>query len=111
MSSPAPINQAGANPIDGWTSKASDVPVKPLPSGSRFPDEEVGDVYKEYGLENEATYPPRVEFDDVKEAALRSPESVIEWLLPHGKRVGGEWVALNPNRGDNKPGSFSVNMQ
>jgi putative DNA primase/helicase len=52
-----------------------------------------------------------VSFDDVKEAALRSSESVVQWILPGGKREGDEWVVRNPNRDDSMPGSFSINMR
>jgi hypothetical protein len=66
------------------------------------------DGFDEYAAEGAK---PWVSFDDVKAAALRSPEAVVQWMLPHGKRVGKEWVALNPTRGDNKPGSFGVNLR
>ena len=35
---------------------------------------------------------------------------VAEWL-PHGKRSGMEWTALNPCRVDQRTGSFRVNVQ
>jgi len=34
---------------------------------------------------------------------------VAKWL-PDGKQQGREWVARNPKRDDNNPGSFSVNL-
>ncbi|WP_197711013.1 hypothetical protein [Chromatium okenii] len=30
--------------------------------------------------------------------------------LPTGKKVGNEWVVLNPNRSDSKTGSFKINL-
>jgi hypothetical protein len=60
---------------------------------------------------NEHVNPERIEFAAVKEATLRSLDFIIPRLLPGGKRVGDEWVARNPTRADNKPGSFSVNMR
>lgn len=42
--------------------------------------------------------------------ALRCVDSLLAQLLPDGKREGSEWKARNPTRADNKPGSFSVNI-
>lgn len=43
-------------------------------------------------------------------ASLDGFRLVPQWL-PDGFRRGNEWVARNPNRADNRPGSFSVNMR
>lgn len=43
-------------------------------------------------------------------AALSSIESVLASWLPGGQRKGREYLALNPNRADSKPGSFSINL-
>jgi hypothetical protein len=52
----------------------------------------------------------RIDFAAVKAAAITSIEMLVPRWLPNGKRVGSEWVALNPTRNDGKPGSFSINM-
>jgi putative DNA primase/helicase len=47
-------------------------------------------------------------------AAINSalnPETVVPQWLPEGKKRGREWVATNPNRADNTPGSFSINLE
>ena len=52
-------------------------------------------------------YPP-VPFTEIAEmAAARADEIVPRWL-PNGKRMNHEWVACNPTRADNNPGSFSI---
>jgi putative DNA primase/helicase len=43
-------------------------------------------------------------------AALNADTLVPQWL-PTGKKRGKEWVAANPNRADNTPGSFSINLE
>ena len=43
-------------------------------------------------------------------ARARAEQIVLRWL-PGGRREGAEWVALNPTRGDAKPGSFKVNLK
>lgn len=52
----------------------------------------------------------RRDFKAIASAALASAGSVLERWLPGGKRVGHEYQALNPTRGDSQPGSFSVNV-
>lgn len=36
--------------------------------------------------------------------------SLVQELLPDGREERGEWVALNPTRGDRKPGSFRIHL-
>jgi len=36
--------------------------------------------------------------------------TLIQSILPQGKRVGSEWMALNPTRHDRKAGSFKINL-
>jgi len=43
--------------------------------------------------------------------ARASAEAIVARWLPGGRRNGAEWVALNPTRGDAKPGSFKVNLK
>ena len=45
-------------------------------------------------------------FDRAKSIGLQH----IKTWLPNGKQEGSEWVAVNPTRGDNKTGSFKVNL-
>jgi len=51
------------------------------------------------------------DFQAVNQAVLQSWETTLREWLPSGKREGAEWVALNPTRADNKPGSFRVNTR
>jgi hypothetical protein len=94
--------------IPGWGlgERAAEVApaVKATDGEVKFPEP---DGFEGYG----ATRSTRVSFDDVKAATLGSLDFIISSLLPGGKRVGKEWVALNPTRSDSKPGSFSVNMR
>ena len=51
-----------------------------------------------------------MKFSELNARLLPSfPTLVTQWL-PSGKRMGEEWVALNPTRNDNKAGSFRINM-
>jgi predicted P-loop ATPase len=51
----------------------------------------------------------RVDFKRIASAALDSIERLLDAWLPGGKREGHEYKALNPNRADQRVGSFSVN--
>jgi predicted P-loop ATPase len=51
----------------------------------------------------------RVDFKQIASAALDSIERLLDAWLPGGKREGHEYKALNPNRADQRVGSFSVN--
>jgi hypothetical protein len=48
-------------------------------------------------------------FDAINQAALAAFPAVLNRLLPGGKTIGRELVALNPRRADRKLGSFKVN--
>ena len=50
-----------------------------------------------------------IDFDAINKAALAAFPAVLAHLLPGGKRVGAEIVALNPGRADRHLGSFKVN--
>ncbi len=50
------------------------------------------------------------DYQGIAQAALRSVDSVIGRWLPGGKRHGREYLACNPTRADERPGSFSVNL-
>lgn len=51
-----------------------------------------------------------VDFKQIGAAALASIDSLLNAWLPGGRRDGHEFKALNPTRSDNKPGSFSINL-
>jgi hypothetical protein len=50
-----------------------------------------------------------IDFDTINKAALAAFPAVLSRILPGGKRVGAEIVALNPRRADRRLGSFKVN--
>jgi hypothetical protein len=50
-----------------------------------------------------------IDFAEVNRAALAAFPAVLARVLPGGKRVGSELVALNPRRNDRCLGSFKVN--
>jgi hypothetical protein len=50
-----------------------------------------------------------LDFDAINQAALAAFPAVLNRLLPRGKTVGRELVALNPRRPDRNLGSFKVN--
>lgn len=54
----------------------------------------------------------RPSFADVKSAALKNIDRVLEHWLPHGKRVDGgkEYTAPNPTRTDKHAGSLKVSL-
>ncbi|NVN10654.1 hypothetical protein [Nguyenibacter vanlangensis] len=49
-------------------------------------------------------------FSRVNDAARPCLPAILARWLPDGKREGHEWVARNPRRGDQNPGSFKVNL-
>ena len=51
-----------------------------------------------------------LDFTRINQAALASFPAVLNRLLPRGKTVGRELVALNPRRPDRNLGSFKVNQ-
>ena len=50
-----------------------------------------------------------INFAEVNRAALAAFPAVLARILPNGKRIGAEVVALNPRRADRRLGSFKVN--
>ena len=50
-----------------------------------------------------------IDFDAINRAALANLPAVLARVLPSGKAVHREWVALNPRRADRRLGSFKVN--
>jgi hypothetical protein len=67
-------------------------------------------VTSAYERECRAAPKPLIAFRRVAEAALVSAETIVSRWLPDGRRLGREWVALNPTRSDAKKGSFKVNL-
>ena len=50
-----------------------------------------------------------IDFAEINRVALAAFPAVLARILPGGKRVGAEIVALNPRRADRRLGSFKVN--
>lgn len=57
-----------------------------------------------------ALMPIQIEIQRIANAALVNSDNLLADWLPDGKRSGKEYWAINPVRGDRKPGSFSVNL-
>jgi hypothetical protein len=53
----------------------------------------------------------RPDFSTINAAALPALPALCARWLPGGKRVGREYVSLNPTRADKRAGSFKVNLQ
>ncbi|HZS71071.1 MAG TPA: hypothetical protein VFA13_04490 [Candidatus Acidoferrum sp.] len=51
----------------------------------------------------------RIDFDQINRAALANFTTLLARVLPNGKQVHREWVALNPRRADRRLGSFKIN--
>lgn len=52
-----------------------------------------------------------INFQAVNQALLANLEHHARLWVPHGKVVGGNYVALNPRRDDRSPGSFCLNLR
>ena len=53
----------------------------------------------------------RVDFDGINRAALLLLPTILQRVLPGGRRAGCEYVALNPRRVDRHLGSFRTNLK
>src|SRR5215471_13777991 len=53
----------------------------------------------------------RLDFRRIKSSAIALADQLVPRWLPHGRRIGNEWVARNPTRHDRRPGSFKVNLR
>jgi hypothetical protein len=53
----------------------------------------------------------RLDFDRVNRAALAALPGLLARWIPGGRFSGREYVARNPTRDDQRPGSFSVNVR
>lgn len=57
-----------------------------------------------------AKFARRINFSAINRAALAAlPELIAEWA-PDGRKIGREWVAINPRRPDRSLGSFKINL-
>ncbi len=52
-----------------------------------------------------------IDFASINDAALRQGRSIVQELIPGGKFRSLEYVACNPRRDDQRPGSFSINYR
>lgn len=50
------------------------------------------------------------DFARINAAALAAFPALLDRWLPGGRRIGREYVVLNPKRADQRPGSFSINV-
>src|SRR3712207_1184520 len=55
--------------------------------------------------------PSRIDFAGIAAAARPCLPALARRWLPHGRREGHEWVARNPTRADQRPGSFKLNLR
>src|SRR3954464_6157294 len=53
----------------------------------------------------------RIDFPRINNAALPVLPALVRRWLPNGRQRGNEYLALNPNRADRHPGSFSINLR
>jgi hypothetical protein len=65
--------------------------------------------------EQQRLHARRIDFAAVNSAAKPRIAEIVARITPHGRRSGTqhngcEWVALNPHRADDTPGSFSINL-
>lgn len=51
-----------------------------------------------------------LDFPKINAAALPALTALCARWMPGGKRIGREYVTLNPTRADKRAGSFKVNM-
>ena len=51
-----------------------------------------------------------IAFETVNCAAMTALPAVLARLIPGGKIIAREFVALNPTRADRRPGSFKINL-
>jgi hypothetical protein len=51
------------------------------------------------------------DFSRINGAALPALPALCARWLPDGKRIGREFVSLNPRRKDRRVGSFKINLQ
>jgi hypothetical protein len=52
-----------------------------------------------------------IPYSEIARAALSRALDIASHYAPGGRVQGGEYVALNPTRGDRSPGSFRLNLR
>ena len=52
-----------------------------------------------------------IDFATINRAAIAALPAILARLVPGGKVLGHEYVALNPTRADRRPGSFKINLR
>ena len=65
---------------------------------------------KKFGAGELTLTPIDFEIQRIAAAALSVADNLLADWLPDGTRKGKEYWAINPVRGDRKPGSFSINL-
>jgi hypothetical protein len=55
-------------------------------------------------------YPSTIDFATLAREAIPVLPAMLHRVLPSGRVVGREFVALNPRRTDNRPGSFKIRV-
>ena len=50
-------------------------------------------------------------FSEINAASLPALPALCARWMPGGKRIGREYVTLNPTRADRRAGSFKINLQ
>jgi hypothetical protein len=53
----------------------------------------------------------RIDFDTIRDTALRNAPAVCHRVIPGGRVAAGEYIVRNPKRADRVPGSFKVNLR
>jgi hypothetical protein len=56
------------------------------------------------------THWKHIDFAAVNAICMSQFNSLLATWLPDGRLQGHDWVALNPTRADNRPGSFRINV-
>ena len=52
-----------------------------------------------------------IDFERIRSVSLNYAQPILERWLPQGRRVGSEYVSVNPRRNDTRPGSFKINLR
>ena len=60
---------------------------------------------------NNRIFQERIDFAAINRAAISALPAILGRLVPGGKRIGGEYVVLNPIRADRRLGSFKINIR
>jgi hypothetical protein len=53
----------------------------------------------------------KIAYKRIADAARDNADLIVRQWLPTGRRMGHEWVALNPRRDDRRLGSFKINLR